>query len=256
MYNRFARKFVLLFVLSVLFTACIKYEHDNRVIEWAKKTGAYNIQTDVSYLGITSMPDGAVAGIQFMSAPVNDVQIQELSELEPNIYSIGLVNSNITDAGVRSLANIGSLRSIGLDGTKITDDSLDYLASLKQLKRLSLRKTGVTDSGLVKLKSNVQLEALDLGHTKVAGSGLKGYVDNLIELYLNNTMMDDNGVKNLVGFNKLQVLDLSGTKITDSSIPELLKLSALSSLTLYNCNLTIEGKAKLRQGMSKTKILF
>lgn len=256
MFKQFSQKFALLFVLPLLFFACTKHDKNNPVVQWANQTGAYNLQTDVSYLGITSIPDDAAAGIQFMSAPVTDAQLKKLSQLKPVIYSLGLANSNITDIGVSELAKINSLRSIDLGGTKITDESLKSLASLKQLRRLNLRKTGVTDAGLVQLQSNSNLDALDLAYTELTGLGFKGFTAKIVELYLNDTKINDHGVKTITKFNNIQVLDLSGTQITDRSIPELIKLSSLSSLTLFNCKLSITGKDRLRKHMPGTKILF
>ncbi|MDH5778755.1 MAG: hypothetical protein OEZ33_11125, partial [Gammaproteobacteria bacterium] len=140
--------------------------------------------------------------------------------------------------------------------TKITDESLRHLANLKELRRLNLRKTKVTDAGLENLKRNSKLEALDLAYVDVNGSGFIGFSADLIELYLNNTKTNDEGIKIIAEFKNLQVLDLSGTRVTDNAVPELMKLSALTSLTLYNCSLTNAGKEKLRKHMPGTKILF
>lgn len=69
------------------------------------------------------------------------------------VYSTGFGGPMLTDTGVESLGQIGSLRSLNVSGAKITDASIDRLVKLRELRRVHLVSTGVTPAGVDRLKS-------------------------------------------------------------------------------------------------------
>ena len=68
------------------------------------------------------------------------------------IVRVGLVNSKVTDAGLKKLAGLTQLRELILFNTKVTDAGLKHLAGLKQLRVLFLVGTKVTGKGKTELK--------------------------------------------------------------------------------------------------------
>jgi hypothetical protein len=58
----------------------------------------------------------------------------------------------ITDAGLKSLAELLALESLNLVGARIGDAGLSRLESLKKLNHLQLSNTAVTEQGIATLK--------------------------------------------------------------------------------------------------------
>jgi len=57
--------------------------------------------------------------------------------------------TKVTDAGLKELAGLKSLRALYLAGTQVTDAGLKGLAGRKALQTIDLRGTKVTDAGLI-----------------------------------------------------------------------------------------------------------
>lgn len=78
----------------------------------------------------------------------------------------------ITDAGLKYLADWTELRELSLDGTNITDEGLKHLAGMKKLTRLILSDTKVTDDGMEHLTKLNALTDVQLFNTKVTVTGV------------------------------------------------------------------------------------
>ena len=118
--------------------------------------------------------------------------------------------------------------AFGLDlgDTEVTDVGLKELAQLKSLQALNLNLTEVTDAGLKELARLKSLQALDLSDTQVTDAGLKelARLKSLQALGLSDTQVTDAGLKVLTGLKSLQTLDLTCcTQVTDAGLKELQK---------------------------------
>ena len=76
--------------------------------------------------------------------------------------TVGLHNTQITDAGLTHLKGMTSLRGLDLHNTQITGAGLVHLKGLTSLKWLYLNDTQITDAGLTEIKAalpkcNVQI---------------------------------------------------------------------------------------------------
>jgi hypothetical protein len=66
---------------------------------------------------------------------------------------------NITDAGVRLLAELPALETLNLQGSSISNESLPYLNQITTLRRLYLDRTNILHKGVAALKkANPRLE--------------------------------------------------------------------------------------------------
>jgi len=88
-----------------------------------------------------------------------------------------------------------ALVSVDLSATEVTDEGLKAIADASTLKMLRLSETGVTDAGLDVIAGMVALESLNLYGTKVTNAGVMKLVDlpNLNRLYLWQTQVDEAG---------------------------------------------------------------
>ena len=98
---------------------------------------------------------------------------------------LNLGKTQITDAGVASLAKFKELRRLHLDNTKITDKSLATLAKLPHLEYLNLYGTGVTDAGLAHIKGLKNLKKLYLWKTKVTKEKADELKKSIPGIYIN-----------------------------------------------------------------------
>ncbi len=100
-----------------------------------------------------------------------DAAIERLKEL-PELESLDLYGSRISDGGLRRVKELTQLKELSLDGTRVTDAELAYLTGLNGLRALVLRDTGITDAGLEYLEAIPTLERLNLAGTDVTDRGL------------------------------------------------------------------------------------
>jgi internalin A len=70
----------------------------------------------------------------------------------PNLTSLVLRGSGITDAALRHLSQSKTVQSLMLDRTRVTDAGLPNLRGLSSLRSLDLSETAVTDAAIVQLR--------------------------------------------------------------------------------------------------------
>ena len=69
----------------------------------------------------------------------------------PNLKSLNLDNTKVTDEGVKSVSGMEDLTWLHLGKTAITDASVDPLLRLKNLRYLSVRQSKMTSDGYYEL---------------------------------------------------------------------------------------------------------
>lgn len=87
---------------------------------------------------------GNVTELVLYRSGVEDRHMQLVREGFPQLHSLKVNDTNITDAGVAELQGHPKLRHINLQQTLITDSSLPYFNTMPKLKELNLGETGVT----------------------------------------------------------------------------------------------------------------
>lgn len=162
-------------------------------------------------------------------------------------FGLDLLRNEATDAGLKELAVLKSLRMLHLGVNPVTDAGLKELAGLKSLEVLDLGSTPVTDAGLKELTGLKNLESLKLFKTRVTDAGLKDLakVRSLRTLNLVDTSVTDAGLKELAGMMNLQSLDLGSTRVTDAGLKEIGALKNLRSLFLRSTLVTDAGLKEL-----------
>lgn len=91
------------------------------------------------------------------------------------------------------------LVSVSLIGSDISEDALYHLGQMPQLRELSLQKTQIKGSGLVYLTELSRLETLDLSHTQVTDNHLLYILQMLAlkDVYLYETLVSPQLVETL-----------------------------------------------------------
>jgi hypothetical protein len=89
--------------------------------------------------------------------------------------SLVLRDSRITDAGLKHLEAVTSLRYLSVENTEVTDDGLKFIANLRGLDALDVSGTRVTDDGLRHLVDMPALNLINAARTAVTKQGLVGF---------------------------------------------------------------------------------
>jgi len=101
--------------------------------------------------------------ISFYWEGANDEKLRELSKLAfTNLQEVFLLDCpDVTDEGIRAIANFPSLRELGLEGTSITDAGLEVTAAKLNLIGVNVANCkGVTRKGIQRLASCPSLKEL------------------------------------------------------------------------------------------------
>ncbi len=153
-----------------------------------QKKKVAEITTKLSALNATLMPlaqDTEQLRLSVINA-ASQFGDKELALLEPiaeQILWLDLARSQVTDAGLDTIAKMVHLGRLHLENTQVTDAGLAKLGSLRELAYLNLYGTKVTDGGIAKLEGAKELKKLfvwQTGVTKAGATALEGKVAGLV----------------------------------------------------------------------------
>ena len=200
-----------------------------------------------------------------------------------DVVSLEIGDTQVTDEGLRELAQFKNLRSLDLHHTRMTEAGLKHLApfhqlswlclppaqttddALRTLKDLGLLHTCFTDSSEAKVRQfgPEDVKSIFLSFRPVTDEGLKllTHFKNVRSLSLSGKGITDLGLKELTSFPQLQKLDLNYTAVTSDGLQQLSALTSLTSLNLSNTDVTderLDALANLTQlqslDLSKTQV--
>ncbi|MBK1825797.1 c-type cytochrome domain-containing protein [Haloferula rosea] len=100
-----------------------------------------------------------------------DEELAKLAPLAPALVSVDLSATQVTDAGLLSLADASKLKMLRLSETQVTDAALEAVAGMVALESLNLYGTKVTNEGVLKLVDLPNLKRLYLWQTAVDAAG-------------------------------------------------------------------------------------
>ena len=104
--------------------------------------------------------------------PGLDSELGVLKKL-PNVVSLNLGGTDVTDKGLTHLASLTSLTRLHLEKARVSDSGLAHLKNLRGLTYLNLYGTNVSDEGLRHLEGFKNLRKLYLWQTKATPAGVK-----------------------------------------------------------------------------------
>ncbi len=157
-----------------------------------------------------------------------------------------------SQAFMADLTRLPQLSSLDLSFTDVTDDGLAHLKELTSLSELDLMHTRITDSGLAHLKGLSNLSCLRLGDGFIA-AGLR--VEESLKPLFDLPPITDAGLAHLEGLTNLAELDLSGTEMTDAGLVHLKTLANLRIIDLRGTRVTDAGAKELQRALPRLKII-
>ncbi len=104
---------------------------------------------------------------------LDDAGFEKLKSVIPQLVTVDLSATKITDKSVTELVHSKNLRVVRLAETEITDASIDSLLAIRTLESINLYGTKVTDAGVSRLAAMTQLKNLYLWQTAVTPEAIK-----------------------------------------------------------------------------------
>jgi Leucine-rich repeat (LRR) protein len=83
---------------------------------------------------------------------VNDEMIAEIVKRCPNLTTLSLDNTGVTDEATPKIASLKNLKWLTLNGTKITDRSVAPLSAASMITHLDINRTKISADGLERLR--------------------------------------------------------------------------------------------------------
>jgi serine/threonine protein kinase/Leucine-rich repeat (LRR) protein len=203
--------------------------------------------------------------------PLGNSDLAELIAAQPEVETLNLWGTAVSDAGMTHLAKASRLKSLQLNFTKVTgrglaplgglahletlelpgqihfgDEAAKYLSTAPALKTLKLPDVDLTDAGLMFLGKIKSLRELRLGAGKTTSAGLADLVDlpELAALQLQYPRISDEAAAFLAQMRQLKGLELGDVQ-GDKGLESLSRLQKLEELHLSGGNLTDAGLAHL-----------
>jgi hypothetical protein len=121
----------------------------------------------------TSLPGSPLIGADLSNLPITDADVRALAHHAPQLEFLILAETNITDEGLASVAELHSLEVLNLAATRIADSGLVHVAQLKSLEILSMAGTRITSDGLGHLGRMTRLQMTYLPKTAVTEDALE-----------------------------------------------------------------------------------
>ncbi len=140
----------------------------------------------------------AVLAVDLTGCEFQDLDLVVLKQL-PRLRSLGLSDTNVTDAGLENLKDLVDLEELELGRRKrenLSDIGIAHLKNLKKLKSLWIYNSTITDAGMLQLSGMTEL----------------------IELHLPHSNISDSGLMHLRGLSKLKFLNVANTLVTRKGV--------------------------------------
>ncbi len=194
---------------------------------------------------VTREPSRPIQPVTAVAMKGDQFRDQHLDQL-PNIASLEIESSEVTDAGLRKLRRIRSLTACRLRCVQVTDKGIANLAALPALSEVHLYDCfGITDHGLLELKRVQRLVLFGSHITDQTLAVLKGF-PNLQQLGLRSDSLTDDGFGAIASLPHLTSLVLSHChNLTDAALSEIAAIQNLETLGILGADITDAGLESL-----------
>lgn len=154
-------------------------------------------------------------------------------------------NEIVTDAWLKRLAGIRSLKKLDLANCTVQGDGLEYLAGLTELRELNLTLTPVKDESLKHLANLTELRVLGLASTQCNGTGFAFFkhLKKLESVNFHFTPLNDAGLKEIAQVPISGRLWFAHTKFTDAGAAHLSQQKQLKKCGIGSTDPGSSGEA-------------
>ncbi len=170
--------------------------------------------------------------LELRETEITGAGLESLAELA-SLEQLVLLDRDIGEEGFTHLANLSKLALLELSGP-IDDPSMAGLGLLTSLETLRLSHPQLDDRAAAQLRLLTRLRWLDLGGTQISDEGLSAItsLSQLRTLHLDHTRVTNRGLMHLAGLTNLEELSLQSTDLVDGGTVHLAALHKLHTLRL------------------------
>jgi Leucine-rich repeat (LRR) protein len=132
--------------------------------------------TKISNAGVKALPPlSRLTQLILDETAIDDDALGNLAARFPKLNNIWLVDTQISDEGLRKLSELTALQTLRLAGTAITDAGMAHLATQTELRTLDISRTKVTVTGLQHLKGASKLRSIRAKDSGVSDKALREF---------------------------------------------------------------------------------
>lgn len=189
--------------------------------------------------------------IVFQHDQVDDQWLMAHREAMARLSNLILImrETPVTGAGLEVIRNSPKLVFLDLTGTPLADEDVDVLTSLPRVTQLYIGHTGISDAALADLSRMQDLSCIGIDSSQATTEGITGLATNprLCGVVLLDA--DDRSLREVSQLSGLTSLELVGEGVTPASLPILMELTSLQSLTLYGAEFSADEINELQQAL-------
>jgi internalin A len=218
--------------------------------------------TDVSDVGLRAIPHpAAIVSLNLGFTGISDESLKFISENCPNLTTLELRATLISDDGIVHLAQLEKLETLSLRECRLTDEMIPHLLKIKSLVQVDLQYTSLTPDGHELLKSHPQLKRIRTfaaiqypASPKYPRKGVDSTLSRANRYQLEQKKIPEQNRRipveapaidfvqkaggNAYGNLHITRVDLTGAKVDDDSVKSLYPFRMLSTLQLSNTGIS------------------
>ncbi len=189
-----------------------------------------------------------LAELNLALTSITDQSANRISQLS-KLRKLNLDNTKITDGTLRHLLKL-PLETISLAGTEVSDEGMRWLAQIRTLERINLSQTKISNTGLERLSILPELKQLYLTKTKISGGAialLSQAATDLDVLECSGTQIDNGSIATFPSFRRLRRLGVARCQIRDEDLKSIGKCRNLDHLELGDNSIGDKGVGYLKE---------
>lgn len=217
------------------------------------KTTAAPEMSDALLGSVANLPERReeIEEILAGGSQVSDQGLKVLTAL-PNLRTLDVQGTKVTNEGVASIAKITSLESLRFTGQQLKDDGAAELANMPNLRKLYIDNVVLSPTGWAAIGRIPSLEVLHIGHSSISDAAMPLLCEaqNLKELMLHHSPVSDVGISYIGKLPNLQKLEIAACSIGGEGLLKAQTgsgLSQLKSLGVWGCRLNERGGQAIAQ---------
>jgi len=111
---------------------------------------------------------------------------EDLSNIPDDTRFLSLENAQVTDEGIKNIANLKDLVCLDLDFTKVSDESMKIIGGISSLVELWIEDTVITDKGIEYLHNLSGLKFISILDTSITDEAVSKLVKKIpdVEVHL------------------------------------------------------------------------
>lgn len=182
---------------------------------------------------------------EFRGKRITDERLQRIKNLS-RLRSLSLLDTSVSDEGIRLLEKATNLREINIRSDVLTDACMETLCALPALVSLLIHDAPfITDRGIAHLRQRESLRELYLIGTHLSDRGVPSFthLEPIWSLCLQRTLITDQGVSELAPLRNLRLLDLEETSVVGYGLCDL--PTPPDSVYLEGCPVTDDAVVRI-----------